>query len=217
MSITMAKAGDLENEFPCVTEHSKGRFISSNRGNKLLVDIHNYVYMLNVKKEEFTYWQCTEYKKLSCKATACSDSGNNVVWTRRHNHVSDPVKVKVREETQKIIDTAKANPTLATAHLVTEWSKGTMVLAERSCSTSHKTMRRRIQRTKKSTKKHPAPPITWDDLVGLETQFKETFDAQKFLVCNEVLPTNDRLLVFWSFQGFKLLQKSKSWSADGTF
>ncbi len=67
------------------------------------------------------------------------------------------------------------------------------------------------------TKNHPAAPTTWDDLVDLETQFKETFDAQKFLVCNEVLPTNDRLLVFGSFQGFKLLQKSESLSADGTF
>jgi hypothetical protein len=48
-------------------------------------------------------------------------------------------------------------------------------------------------------------------------KFKETFDAQKFLVCNEILPTNDRILIFGSFHGFKLLQRSKSWSADGTF
>ncbi len=206
----------MANQYPCVNEHSKSRFINSKRGNRLLVDIYNYVYMWNKKKDDFTYWQCTERTKLACKSTACTDSGNNVVWTRRHNHVSDPVKVKVREETQKIIDSAKANPSLATAHLVTEWSKATMGPAERSCSTSHKTMRRRIQRTK-TTKKHPAAPTTWDDLVDLDPQFKETFDSQKFLVCNEVLPTNDRLLVFGSFQGFKLLQKSQSWSADGTF
>jgi hypothetical protein len=106
---------------------------------------------------------------------------------------------------------------LGTAHLVNEWSKATMGPAERSCSTSHKTMRRRIQRTKKVTQNHPFAPTTWNDLIDLETQFKETFDAQKFLVCNEVLPTNDHLLVFGSFQGFKLLQKSESWSADGAF
>jgi hypothetical protein len=137
-----------------------------------------------------------------------------VLWTRHHNHVSDPVKVKVKEETQR---TAKAIPSLGTANLVNDWSKATMGPAERSCSTSHKTMRRPIQRTKKVTKNHPAAPTTWDELADLETQFKETFDAQKFLVCNGVLPTNDRLLVFGSFQGFKLLQKSESWSADFTF
>jgi hypothetical protein len=78
-------------------------------------------------------------------------------------------------------------------------------------------MRRRIQRNKRLSKQHPAAPTTWDDLVDLEDQFKETFDAQKFLVCNEILPTNDRILIFGSFHGFKMLQRSKSWSADGTF
>jgi hypothetical protein len=68
--------------------------------------------------------QCSE--KTNCKATECTDTGNNVVWTIRHNHVSDLVKVKVREETQKINETAVANLTLATAHLVAGWSKATV-------------------------------------------------------------------------------------------
>jgi hypothetical protein len=39
--------GDLENEFPSVTEPSMARFINSRRGNELLVDVYNYVYMSN--------------------------------------------------------------------------------------------------------------------------------------------------------------------------
>ncbi len=165
----MAEAGDwLENqEFPCVKEHSKGRFINSSRGNRLLVDVYNYVYCWSSKRETCTFWRCI---KKDCKGTGCTDEGDNVIWTKRHSHISDPVKVKVREETQKIIDTAKMNPTIPTAHLVSEWSKATMGPSERSASTTHQTMRRRIQHTKKVTKKHPAAPTTWDDLVDLDVQ-----------------------------------------------
>jgi hypothetical protein len=136
---------DFENEFPCVTEPSKARFIISNRGNQLLVDVFNYVYMCNVKKENGTYWKCVQYEKTKCKGNAYTDLGNEVQWTKRHNHALDPVKVKVREETQNVIDMAKANPSLGTAHLVAKWSKATVAPV-------NKAITRRIQRTKQATK-----------------------------------------------------------------
>ncbi len=139
------------------------------------------------------------------------------ISTRCHNHVSDPTSIKVKDIVKKIITKAKDNPTLKTAHLLNEWAKETLSPAERSKSMLRWSMRRKIQKSKNSVSNQPPIPRTFEDLAELPDQYTNTVDGERFILFNEEVEDQGRMILFASAQGLILLQRSETWSCDGTF
>jgi hypothetical protein len=61
-------------------------------------------------------------------------------------------------------------------------------------------------------------PKDYSDLADIPEHFKRTTDGGMFLIENAVVNDDgERMLVFASSHGLKMMQRSKCWTADGTF
>ena len=143
--------------------------------------------------------------------------GDRILSTRRHNHISDPVDLKVKQATRKVLQQAKENPTLKTSQLMHEWAKNTMGPAERSKACSMATMQRKLQWTKCQVQDHTGVPQSLEELAEIPQHFRETFDGERFLLVNRELEGGGRILIFASHSGLDMLRRAETWSADGTF
>jgi hypothetical protein len=205
-------------EFPTLKEPEKSIFSKTQRGKPLLRDSFHYEYTLNKQFGEKKFWVCTRHRSTlhpRCPGRATTD-GDMTTSTRQHNHFSDATLNKVRDEENKILQMAVENPTLKTSHLLKEWAKKTMSPAERSKAMKRHSMRRKLQRRKTTILDHPPLPNSFDDLVDLPEKFKNTFDGERFLLFNDEVE-GGRMIIFGSCQGLIMLQRSETWSCDGTF
>jgi hypothetical protein len=213
----MAEGGDV-NDFPCISGPEKSTFSTTIRGKQLLIDSLNYEYIYNRENKGRKYWVCkNDRSKLhpNCPGRATTD-GEFTVSTRPHNHLSDPTMVKVRMVEKQIVTMAKEQPTLTTSHLLKEWAKATLSPAERSKAMLRHSMRRKVQRAKNRVTERPPIPQTFDELDEIPAQYANTSDGERFLLYNEEFEEG-RILIFASAQGLIMLQRSETWSCDGTF
>ncbi len=137
-------------EYPCIKEPELSIYGTTQRGGKLLRDSFHYEYNFNRVSGDRKHWVCvnTRSKHIPFCPGRATTVGDMTISTRAHNHLSDPVSIKVKDSVRKIITKAKENPTLKTSHLLNEWAKDTLSPAERSKSMLRKSMRRKIQKSK---------------------------------------------------------------------
>lgn len=185
------------------------RFITSIRGNRVLVDKFNYIYHKNNCRANRTYWNCSKLSE-GCKARALT-TNDSIVKTTPHNHGADPAAVRIRKETQRVVEQAKLNPQLATASLVNEWKEATM---GPSGPISKKSLERRVQRAKARLRNHPKTPKSFADLAKMPERYANTLDGDLFLLKNLQLESGERILIFCSDAGLETLANSSTWSAD---
>jgi hypothetical protein len=206
-------------EYPCIKEPELSIYGTTQRGGKLLRDSFHYEYNFNRVSGDRKHWVCvnTRSKHIPFCPGRATTVGDMTISTRAHNHLSDPVSIKVKDSVRKIITKAKENPTLKTSHLLNEWAKDTLSPAERSKSMLRKSMRRKIQKSKNKIMNHPPIPRSFDDLAEVPEQYKNTVDGERFILFNDEVEGQGRMILFASAQGLILLQRSETWSCDGTF
>jgi hypothetical protein len=209
--------------YPCMSEPAMPTFRTSMRGAPILIDPMKFEYSRNKAHERVTNWNClkkrTEGCTLGCMGTVVTDNQTGMIvrWSP-HKHDPDPIEVKVKLQEERVLESASKQPRLSTGAIIAEWQKSTLDEAEKTYLPSKRTMQRKVRRLKKAANHHPALPKDYTDLVDLPEHFKRTSDGGFFLIDNaEVNDQGERMLVFASNAGLKMLQKSKSWSADGTF
>jgi len=205
--------------YPIIKQPEVSTFGTTNRGGKVLRDSNHYEYNYVRSSGERKFWVCihTRSKLMPFCPGRATTQGDMTISTRSHNHVSDPTSIKVKDTVKKIIAKAKDNPTLKTAHLLNEWAKETLTPAERSKSMLRWSMRRKIQKTKNSVTNQPPIPRSFDDLAEVPDQYTNTVDGERFMFFNEEVEDQGRMILFASAQGLILLQRSETWSCDGTF
>jgi len=205
--------------YPVLKEPELSTFGTSARGGKVLRDSLHYEYNFNRASGDRKFWICLRSRsKLHpfCPGRATTQ-GEMTVSTRAHNHMSDPTTIKVKDSVKKIITKAKENPTLKTAHLLNDWAKETLSPAERSQAMLRWSMRRKIQRSKNAIQNQPPIPRHFEDLADIPAQYCNTVDNERFLLFNEEVEGQGRMILFASGQGLMMLQRSETWSCDGTF
>jgi hypothetical protein len=210
--------GDFSS-YPVLRQPETSTFGTSSRGGKVLRDSNHYEYNFNRSSGDRKFWICIRSRsKLHpfCPGRATTQ-GDKTISTRAHNHISDPTTIKVKDSVKKIITKAKENPTLKTAHLLGEWAKETLSPAERSQAMLRWSMRRKIQRCKNTVQNQPPIPRDFNELAELPEQYTNTVDNERFLLFNEEVEGQGRMILFASGQGLMLLQRSETWSLDGTF
>jgi hypothetical protein len=100
--------------------------------------------------------------------------------------------------------------------LIAEWQKKTLGPAEKAYLPSKRTMRRKVNRHKQEAKGHPPCPKSFQDLANMPEKYCQTFDGNLFLLANLEL-NGERMLIYCSNNGLKMLRKGETWSMDGTF
>jgi len=205
--------------YPVIKEPELSTFGTTNRGGKLLRDSNHYEYNYSRASGDRKFWVCvnTRSKNIPFCPGRATTMGDMTVSTRAHNHLSDPISIKVKDTVKKVIKKAKENPTLKTSHLLNEWAKETLTPAERSKAMLRWSMRRKIQKAKNKVSNHPPLPRDFDDLTDIPDQYKTTVDGERFVLFNDVVEGQGRMILFASAQGLILLQRSETWSCDGTF
>jgi hypothetical protein len=212
----MAEQGDIE--YPVIAQPERSIFSSTTKGKPLLMDSFNYEYVLNKEVKDRKFWKCkNDRSKLHppCPGRATTE-GEFTLSTRAHNHLSDPTLVKVKMAEKRIVDMAKENPSLKTSFLLKEWAKATLSPADRSKAMLRDSMRRKVQKAKNKVLVRPPIPQNFDDLEEIPEQFAMTSDGERFLLFNEEFEEG-RIIIFASASGLIMLQRSETWSCDGTF
>lgn len=205
--------------YPVIKQPEVSTFGTTSRGGKVLRDSNHYEHNFNRMSGDNKFWICINSRskiKPFCpgRATNC---GEMTISTRPHNHLSDLTSIKVKDTKRKIIKKAKENPSLKTSHLLNKWALETLTPAEKSKAMLRWSMRRKIQKSKNKVSNHPPLPRHFDDLNELPDQYKKTVDGERFLLFKEEVEKQVRMVFFASAQGLILLQRSETWSCDGTF
>lgn len=163
---------DLEN-FPVVKDEPAG-YIKSKKGQNKLLDSHCYTYFsINSAKEPTatTYWRCTEYRKKKCKSTA-KVKGNIIVETTPHCHFSDQGSLLAQQARSKVLENARAQPTVSTAVLVNQYCQevgsDSAIVAK---SLKLKSIEREIQAAKSRSLDHPNAPKAFSDLAVIPSNY----------------------------------------------
>jgi len=201
-----------------MSEPCQAKFRTSKRGNPILIDSCSFEYTKNKQHGTTICWNCTERNKLGCKGSVATNCETDTIirWAK-HCHDPDPLLTKVRMAEEEIIESAAKHPRLTTKSLINDWQKATAGPAEKNLVCSKRTMERRLRRVKQNASGYPPIPKDWNDLKDLPNQFTQTFDKERFLLANLDQPNDERILVFASNRGLKLMAKAETWTCDGTF
>lgn len=154
-------------------------------------------------------------KKPHCPGSAIT-VGNYIEKTTAHIHPSDPEAILAAKAVEKVIETARGNPSLKTSELLKSWSKDTSHPALRSKSLCFKTMERKIQRVKAKALVCPGVPRDFKDLEKIPIKYLLTFDDERYMLAN-IEQGDERLIIYSSRFGLNLLKRADVWGMDGTF
>lgn len=212
-------SGDFES-----LKNSEAKFLKTKRGGAMLVDINNHTYTQSGKakdsKDEKKYWRCTlgKQKNSTCKSYAIT-KGDIIVHASTHDHFSNLPRLLATKARQEVVDAARAQPTVTTQLLVSQYA--TKVTEDKAIATAgpkSKTVARLIQKAKQKALNHPHSPQSFHDLAELPPPYTLNNDHQPFLITNQVVnDEGQRILVFMSPFGLKVLSRAKTWTSDGTF
>jgi len=107
---------------------------------------------------------------------------------------------------------------LGTNHLMNEWRKSISGPAAMSKAIKKSTMKRKLQHAKHEAKDHPKVPRYYDELAEIPERFTKTSSGDQFLIANEAIGHDgERIVIFASKSGMKMMQQANAWTADGTF
>ena len=102
------------------------------RLKKTLVCAENYCYTRVNDQKLYTYWKCSEFRRLGCPARVKTKTGDcNVIKTSssEHTHLSDLGKVEYLRAESAVLETARNNPSLPPRSLLADLTNKVIVLS----------------------------------------------------------------------------------------
>ncbi|XP_068206482.1 uncharacterized protein [Palaemon carinicauda] len=189
--------------------------IKTSRGGLKLVDDLNYIYRLDRKYGEKTYWKC-DY--IECKARVHNkledDSVSLGKTVGEHCNPSHPSKPKVYEAKTKIKLIATNSQTSARsviAEVASSLDSNALALLLTKAHLS-----RSIRGWRQKENQAPPIPTGRSGYIILE-EYKFLENCDQFLLYDSGEDCPDRILVFATKAGLDDLEKNKDWACDGTF
>ena len=212
-------------------EPAPARYIPVKQGGKHLLDPNNYEYRRIKTREHKVYYQCIKHKELGCKASALVLVENEKIVEIKngHNHDTDLLNKKIREQERLAIEAAATNIVISprtvlgtlTSNITQSSSSGGVGAMRKSA-----TLTKAIHRARKSKFGFPKDPRTWSEMI-VPDNLKLTMDGDRFLCLEEKIGQIDedndtavhceKILIFCSNQQKEILSDAKYWIADGTF
>lgn len=215
------------------TLKKKPRYIENNRGNKQLIDDQNFLYHVDQRRGNRTWWVCTEKRKLNCKATAAVvQFESNGIETEYatffgdHSHLSNLAKVQAQIMDRQTIAEAKMNLSAPPSKILADStnkhkndSTTTSVLLHRRKSAS---IIRSMQIQRAKVKDHSSVPQSMAAIAisPLPEKYMVTEMGDQFLLVKDNVEEDDQnkcFLCFMSPLQKELGRLAKKWFCDGTF
>lgn len=203
-------------------------------GHPLLQDNNYFLYRRrqHSKKSGTTYYSCYEFYTGGCLAKASYNPGRQakkIVFKNKHNHLAKPEKTRALIEERKVVDSIVDS--CASVQDITPRKLLSTVLHRLDTPSQQSSMpyvskkevlksRLRRARQKKLGSIPEKVPTTWEDIKkGLPEQLQRLSDGSVFLRYNGPVTTHsdERMLIFASDAGIKLLETAERASGDGTF
>lgn len=195
---------------------------SNKKGQKVVQDSSGYQYRFRSQHPngEKVYYKCRARDKFGCKATGLLTNMTSFKTSGDHNHLAERAKLAVKEVVMNNVEGAskygEAPPRNICANILkdcTNMGKFATGLLPNKHALNQKVARAR----KKLSQEPPLPRDLVTDLELLDDQFVYINKGERFLLCNEIVGEEGRILVFMSKDGKQVLEESTEWSADGTF
>ena len=138
------------------------------------------------------------------------------VCVAQHNHEPDAsllANVRVLEEVKQ-----RASTTQETTQNIISAATDSLTPSEACTLPSVQALRKTVQRAKSKSHNAPASPNNLADL-EIPEQYAKTSSGAPFLVHDSGSPENgpERILIYASAEGIRMLRESEKWYADGTF
>ena len=179
------------------------------------MDDLNYIYRIDRKYGEKTYWKC-DYKE--CKGRVHINLEDDILsickTVGEHCHPSHPCKPKVYEAKKKMKSIASNSQTSARsiiAEVASSLDSNALALLPTSAYLS-RSIRGWMQNESQ------APPIpTGRSGYIIPEEYRYLDNGDQFLLYDSGEDCSDRILVFGTEAGLDDLEKNKEWACDGTF
>lgn len=191
-------------------------FIPSNRANGRYLTYLGYLFKINRKRNENTYWKCLQQ---NCKATIVTmDDNIRRIGGEEHNHPSEAAEIEVRRTLESMRKRARDDitpmPSLYEEEVCklrnTPWTDETTAVA-RSLPT-YQTVKDTLYRERR--KKLPPLPTTRRDL-NMANEWMQTSAGENFALINE--GEDDRIMAFCTYDNLRYLCDAETIFCDGTF
>ena len=186
--------------------------IQNNKGgNKLCYA--GYLYTRKAKSKNTIRWECSQRSGLSCKgAISTNHDVDIVISTKEHNHDPSPNTTSVVKLRQQIKENSRVKK-IKTNQILAEAMLGATTDV-RAAVGKPETIRRDIRRQKRG----PKEPASLSDL-KLEGDWTTTggADPKPFLIHDSGPDATNRVLVFASQDGLRLLARTSQWHMDGNY
>ncbi|XP_040575190.1 uncharacterized protein asrij isoform X1 [Lepeophtheirus salmonis] len=191
--------------------------IKSQRGGMKLVDNYNYIYRVDQKSGEKTYWKC-EYSKCKARLHTVMDVDKvNVCICKtvsEHSHPSNPSKTKMCDVKAKLKSEALSSPLssrMLIEQMASSMDESTLSLMS-NASNLARSVRSWRQRVNQS---HPIPVGRCGYSIPQDYKFLK--NGEQFLIFDSGEQDTDRILIFGAQDALEDLASSKYWACDSTF
>jgi hypothetical protein len=182
---------------------------------KLIKDGYLYTFKKYISNDVQTYECEMRRKNGQCRATIKLDANNEFMeQTNEHTHAPSQTKVEVAKVTASIKRKAQTTTDMPQQILGAELAN----ISEHAAANlpSVATMRRNIRKAREDVDL-PANPLTREAIPPLPERFQNTLGEDRFLMYDSGFGDHDRIFIFASEMGRRLLAESEHWYADGTF
>ena len=194
------------------------KFITSQRGGKILVDTDGNLY--NFKRTSFKaeVFVCRS-KKPPCKATVkltAPDNEMEILTPHVSNHAPPPRDTAdALEFTKNLKRKATEQCHTSTQNILTQCLIDNPNVSH--LLANHHSLARNIQLAKAKAKGFTEPQATNLEDFVLPPEAMQTFHGKSFLLYDEPAPRKERLMVFSTADNMDMLSACKLWLCDGTF
>lgn len=187
-------------------------FISSEKGKDAILD-NGHRYLKERTYNGKTYWKCTNYDSMNCRARVHSNGESVIKRIGEHNHAADAASLNAT----KLVNEMKNRA-------VNSQDSGHQIITGASVGLSNATaaklpqissIKRTLRRVRQG-ENHALPnPLSRIDL-EIPAEFSITETGEEFLLYDNG-KINDRILIFSIRRNLRLLAASQHWYMDGTF
>ena len=213
-------------KLPCAAKYIPGR----QKNSSILVDPEGF--RMAFKKKEpsgLLYYNCAD-KSCNVRITVKKEPvgvGEEVAATvigfrGEHHHDNSLLQDKVNMVVQQKVNRAAEGPYSKPRITFSDITRAVNMNPEtKDCSGLVPTARnisQQLSRKRKLMVENTPLPKEWDDLADIPEKFKITTSGEEFLIVNKkIKETGERVIGFSSQQLLEVLDKSSTWSVDGTF
>ena len=179
------------------------------------IAFNGYSYRLDKRHEGTISWRC-DVKGCKGRLTTTTHYANGDIPTERgeHSHGPDPVNAKLSALRTRVLDAAANSHEPPRLLIQNVLSSATDEVAARVGSAS--SLVRAISRKRKEIGGHPPLPQAAADII-IPDELKVTFCGNNFVLHDNGLGNQDRILIFGTTESLQWLKANRHWLMDGTF